>query len=156
MQYNTENARIAKDKFNETFAYHDLCYLTDPLVPVTATRLRVHGAPGTFHLYEETANQYPDPLPLINFTRAQVISFAIEIYLPYDPLLSQDLYDTANVSSHEVHAHLSSVSSKINALGTHGFNRFASANNLIYLNGEQRHSSGFRLFHLSVLHPPCQ
>ncbi|KAG2233965.1 hypothetical protein INT48_006457 [Thamnidium elegans] len=121
--FNEENSIQALEKFEALSDEHEVCYLTDPAIPVLVLKTRLYG--NTF-LFKEYFNEVKKLE-----TKAQVLKFINEVY-SIEPVFD-DMYTLRTVSLSDVFGKVLQYSTYFNRKTLNAFSSFCGKNKLIFM-----------------------
>ncbi|SAL99560.1 hypothetical protein [Absidia glauca] len=140
-EYTDQNVVKAEMNLENMGGNLDVCYLTDPTIPVLVLKERINGSPFTFRRYVSTKKVDANPLgdlPLLNTlnqrieTTKHVVQFLNQAYVSAE-VMDQDLYSLAFVSMKEIFTVVLQHSDCLENKTLNGFASFCGKNKLGFL-----------------------
>ncbi|CAO3611183.1 unnamed protein product [Cunninghamella blakesleeana] len=138
-KYNEENVIKAKKKFEAFIDEYDICYLTDPKVPVMALKTRIYGSPFMFKEYFSASNstnlENVGHNEMFLETKEQVVKFINEVYNS-EPNFSSDLYTPQAITLKELFINVLKYSTCFGNKTLNSFASFCGKNNLNFMKND--------------------
>ncbi|KAI8330838.1 hypothetical protein BC941DRAFT_361089 [Chlamydoabsidia padenii] len=130
-EYNDQNVEKAEKELEDMSGKFDVCYLTDPTIPVLVVKQRIYAAPFTFKQYLSTKNKKRLLSQQIE-TNKQVIQFINQVYVP-ERVMDQSVYSLSFVSMHDIFANVRQHSYGFDNKTLNGFSSFCGKNKATFL-----------------------
>ncbi|KAI8066485.1 hypothetical protein BC940DRAFT_347512 [Gongronella butleri] len=152
LDFNEENAQQAAILFKNEHKANDeeLCYVGDSRVPVVAKKSRVLASPTIFTLYPHSQQQ---KVPAVTLRSPQEVkAFVNMVYLPFDELLEDELYEEMRVTTGWIHESVALVSTGFASTTKSSFASMMGRLPAAYLTAAEPRSKNAPVrYHLSVL-----